>query len=190
MSDQDYLQPDFYRFNEDSLILVRTILGKIDSVDSILDLGAGCGVLGLELALHYKPRFLGLVELQKDFQESLESNIERFLPSETRLTLEYKSFSQWAPHRKFDLIVCNPPYYLPQHGQKSDDQRRHKARCFEEDDWATLASAIKKSLSSDGIGFIVLKNDPQILKAARSALSGIFNCQEDIQGGLVILELS
>ena len=47
----DYLQPDFYHFNEDSIQLVRFIKENIDNSTehSALEVGAGCGVISCEL---------------------------------------------------------------------------------------------------------------------------------------------
>lgn len=186
----DYIQPDFYRFNRDSLELVRWIKSKLNNVSSILDLGAGCGIIGIELALVYRPARLDLVEVQEDFLTSLEQNIKR-LSLETVYSLNILSFSEWSPSRTYDLIVCNPPYYLPGRGESSKDERRGMARSFRLDGWEALLAAIKRSLSVDGCAYLVLKDEKSILKEVSdkisfSGLKGKFTLFED----LVFLELS
>ena len=176
----DYLQPDFYRFNQDSLILVEWIIKQNVAVKSILDLGAGCGVIGLELAKKLQAERVVLVELQNDFEEFLKKNTSDVRGSEIVMS----SFSEWQSEEKFDLIVSNPPYYLPHAGRPSQDLRRGIARSFIKDDWNVLLAVIKRNLL--GKCFIVLKNDKEILRFVKTDLKRI----DHVLGDLVIIELS
>lgn len=165
----DYLQPGFYRFNSDSLELVKWILPQIKKCHSLLDLGAGCGIIGLELVQKIPTQQLVLLEGQEDFKPYLTHNL-CFLPSNTACELVFQKFSQWNPSKKFDLIVCNPPYYLPGRGESSTDPRRGMARSFIHDDWAELLGAIEKSLASDGRAYLVIKNRVEIVNEIRRVL--------------------
>lgn len=185
----DYLQPDFYRFNADSLKLVHFIKEKLPTCSSVLDLGAGCGVLGIELSSHYHPALLTLVELQDEFLSFLHANCERFLTS-TDFEISIASFGSWIPKRRYDLIVCNPPYYLPHSGQASADERRGRARSFIYEDWGMLIQCIDCSLEGQGRAYLVVKNDPKILQASRAAIQNKeFKVTEEEVDDLVILEL-
>lgn len=185
----DYAQPGFYRFNEDSLKLVHFVKSKVNQVDNLLDLGAGSGIIGLELARFYLPGELHLVELQSEFLSYLEQNIQNFSPKETKVETTFSSFKNFNPMRKFDLIVSNPPYYLPGRGQASSDPQRDKARTFREDGWIELLSCIERSLSRQGKAFIVIKNDSLILKEARNSLPKKLKLDVFDQGDIMILEL-
>jgi tRNA1(Val) A37 N6-methylase TrmN6 len=61
MSD-DYSQPDYYRFNSDSITLVNYLLKSMGPTESILDLGAGCGIIGIELARYLSPQKLRITK--------------------------------------------------------------------------------------------------------------------------------
>lgn len=159
----DYRQPDFYRFNEDSLKLVKFISSKIIKADSILDLGAGSGVIGIELSNMLKPELLTCIEVQRDWDEYLSCNLENILSKEVRSEIIYSSFGELNTDKKYDLIVCNPPYYLPGHGQPSKDIRKNTARSFVVDDWNILLKAISLTLTDQGKAFLVVKNDERIL---------------------------
>lgn len=165
----DYLQPDFYRFNSDSLELVKWILSQVESTSSILDIGAGCGVIGFELARKLQPEKLVLLEGQEDFKSYLTHNLS-FLPLNTKCEIKIELFSQWKPKDEFDLIVCNPPYYLPGRGEVSSDSRRGMARSFIRDDWRMLLMAIERSLSPKGQAFLVIKNQVEIEREIHSKL--------------------
>jgi tRNA1(Val) A37 N6-methylase TrmN6 len=168
----DYVQPDFYRFNQDSLDLIRFILNRIPNAGSILDVGAGNGIIGIELSRNLNPRMLSLLEIQSEFEPYIQKNISLFLAeptqTQTQTQIHISSLGQWQNVHHFDLIVCNPPYYLPGHGQESTDQRRNLCRSFKSDSWEILFQRILDWLAPEGKAFIVIKNDPVILKKQES----------------------
>jgi tRNA1Val (adenine37-N6)-methyltransferase len=164
----DYSQPDFYRFNSDSIELINFVTSRRDRCSSILDLGAGSGVIGIELAIRLNPQVLDLVEHQKAYEESLKNNLE-LLPKHIQQGLHFVQFSNWKPVKLYDVIVCNPPYYLPGHGKVSSNEKRNIARSFVVDNWNDLSSCIERSLNSNGTAFIVLKNDQVILIKAKAS---------------------
>jgi tRNA1Val (adenine37-N6)-methyltransferase len=186
----DYFQPDFYRFNQDSLILVRWILDQKISYKSILDLGAGSGVIGIELARQMHPEKLVLVEYQKEFIPFLQKNCQTFLPKNIQSEIVRSAFSELQTHQTFDLIVCNPPYYLPGKGQESKLPERAIARSFIKDDWKILLNTIEIYLAPQGLAFLVVKNDPMILKEVEKAYSNQLKLQQHQLNDLIILELS
>lgn len=167
MSD-DYCQPDFYRFNSDSIDLIRWIEKSNKKPMSILDLGAGSGILGIELARFFFPQKLVLVELQGDFEAFLKENTRKFLPSSVSSEIVITSFARYRPAQKFDLVVCNPPYYLPGKGEVPQDQKRAFARTFLQDNWSDLLSTIAKSLATRGRAYLVLKRDDKMLGMVQS----------------------
>lgn len=160
----DYLQPPFYRFNEDSLILVKWVLKQNLHAVNILDLGAGCGIIGIELARDLKPEVLTLVEAQPDYLDFLKRNSNLFLPDGTDAEIVIKQFSQWSPERRYDLIVTNPPYYLPGHGQRNADPRKERARSFVLDNWQILLGQVHNSLTEEGRAYMVVKDDKKIIQ--------------------------
>ena len=185
----NYTQPSFYRFNEDSLRLVKWILQQGLSPRSILDMGAGCGVIGIELALALGADTLTMVEAQADYSESLETNCQDLL-DKTLYQIEYKTFADWIPDKAYDLIVSNPPYYLPGHGEKNADIRREKARSFILDNWTILLQKIAASLEPiRGRAYIVIKDDKRIVKEIERVAISLTKKFHN-EGHLKILELS
>lgn len=185
----DYSQPDFYRFNEDSLKLVSWVKQKTSRASHLLDLGAGSGIIGIELANILRPKQLTLVEVQEDYEPHLRINVGTQLHDTPTAEIVLTSFGNWHPLISYDLIVCNPPYFLPGHGEAYKDHRREKARTFVLDSWPILFKVIENSLSEDGKAFIVIKNNKTILKEIARHLSRL-NCEIYEQGSLVFLELS
>lgn len=160
----DYLQPDFYRFNEDSIKLVKFVASQVSCAKSILDLGAGSGIIGIELANILRPKELTLLEVQPEWNDYLQHNVKHFLNADTYPSIVESSFGNWNPDKQYDLIVCNPPYYLPGHGQPNADKRKAIARSFRIDGWKELLDLIARALTPEGRAFLVVKNEKQILK--------------------------
>lgn len=185
----DYKQPDFYRFNSDSLFLVQWILKKGIRGNRILDLGAGCGVIGIELAIQMRPSLLTSLEVQKDFLSYLKTNSEYYIPS-LKHNIYSEAFSDWKPDTSYDLIVSNPPYYLPDSGQPSSDIRRGIARTFSIDGWDPFLKCIGRSLSIEGKAFIVIKNEKKTVALIRQlVLQTGLKLIEEVTSDLMILEL-
>lgn len=185
----DYRQPEFYRFNRDSLLLVRKILDSGIKGSKILDLGAGCGVIGIELAIHLKPSLLTSLEIQKDFLPFIQMNSNSFIPT-VKHNIASESFSSWHPETEYDLVVSNPPYYLPDSGQPSSDLRRGIARTFSIDGWSSFLNCIERSLSKEGRAFVVVKNENKIIALIRKEVAKTkLNYKEEVTSDLVVFEL-
>lgn len=161
----DYHQPVFYRFNQDSLLLVNEILAAKPEAHNILDIGAGSGVIGIELAHKLGIRNVHFLELQTEWKSTLEKNITDFLPGK-ETEIFWQSVAEWNPAIKYDLIVSNPPYFLPGNGQLSPDPVRAKCRSFLEDDWKIFGEKAFKALAPKGSAWFVTLNEnlPHIRK--------------------------
>jgi tRNA1(Val) A37 N6-methylase TrmN6 len=102
-----FYQPiDGYSYNSDSIYLYDFIK-SFKPKGNLLDVGSGCGVIGLLLARDCKIN-LHQVELQDEMsflstQNSKINNIN---------TKHYKTnFLEFESDKKFDYIVSNPPFY-------------------------------------------------------------------------------
>lgn len=104
-------QPEHgFRFSVDALLLAA-FAGQHNLDGQIVDLGAGCGVVGLALALmHQKIQVIGLdrdagvlVHAQKNARHL--GLVQRFAPVCASVTRPGALRAESA-----DLVVCNPPY--------------------------------------------------------------------------------
>lgn len=124
-----YSQPKFYHFSEDSIHLVKLI--KLDQREQVhvLDVGAGCGVVGIELALRNSLASITFLEKEESFKPYLKENIEKFIPLiETDIVI--KDIMQYKFERKFDLIISNPPYFDFGKGRISPENEKQNCRTF------------------------------------------------------------
>ena len=74
----------------------------------VLDVGAGCGILGFLLKRDFKSINLSLLEIQERNLEILRLNsLQNDLPAE----ILHADFAEFKSEKRFDFIVSNPPFY-------------------------------------------------------------------------------
>lgn len=161
-----YSQPDFYKFNEDSIRLVRFICKnlKAESFDNALDVCAGCGVIGIELSRSLNLSNLSFIEKQVEFISHIEKNINAFKVNKTQIyNLDILNFSI---NDKFDLIVMNPPYFEYSKTRKSPDQRRNTCRIIKEEKIKEILLILKDYLRGDGYFCMVVPDNASLWNQA------------------------
>ena len=134
-----------YCFNSDTIFLYDFIM-RFSPKGKVLDVGAGCGVLGLLVAKDAKNITLSGVEKQEIMakyiqKNALENGIEYKLYQQDFLTLQ--------EDQKYDFIISNPPFY--HNGvQKSTDEITHQARYNEHLPIKPFIQKVKKLLQPRG----------------------------------------
>ncbi len=182
----DYQQPEFYRFNEDSLLLVKEIASENPKGMSLLDIGAGSGIIGIELANRLHIPLVHFLELQKEWEPYLTANIREQLKY-AQSEIFWSSLGEWNPKMKYDLIVGNPPYYLPGRGKLSPDAVRGKCRMFLKDSWKVLLEKASLSLTPNGNAwFVTLKENQNYIEK----MTGNFHMEIRDKGEIIILKIS
>ena len=117
-----------FRFSLDALLLAA-FAGRGQVRGRVLDLGTGCGVVGLAMALDH-PDFFGLgLDVNPDMAVHAARNA-RTLGLEDRFAFvegDVRSPGCLKPE-SVDLVVCNPPYREPGTGRTCPDEGRTTAR--------------------------------------------------------------
>ena len=94
---------------------------------SILDIGAGTGVLGVMLAQRSHAELIDAIEIDDDAYEQCVDNFEQS-PWGDRLFCYHASLEEFAEEieDEYDIIICNPPFYAEDY--KTDNESRDLAR--------------------------------------------------------------
>lgn len=167
-----YHQPSFYHFNEDSILLVKTVLEdyQLGSNENILDLCAGCGVVGIEyLNNHPEPdtiETLTFIESNQKFEESLTVNIESLVKNKAiNIDVTFKDLSQCHLSKKMDVILSNPPFYSIDSHRISENVDRRKCRSFEPGFMEGFLKFLRDNLSPRGHAFFITdKSNEKLLQ--------------------------
>jgi len=158
----NYSQPTFYKFNEDSITLVKYVQKNFKFFENInvLDLCSGCGVIGLELLYYADVRFkLDLMEKQIEFKVYLNSNKLLLKNNIDDIKIIISDFSSESQRKSssYDLIVCNPPYFEAGRSRLSANINRNICRHFIDNTYTDLIKAISKLLKLSGTAYIITR---------------------------------
>ena len=135
------------------------LLGAWASIDkepiSILDIGAGTGVIALMLAQRSHADLIDAIEIDENAYEQCVDNFENS-PWGDRVFCYHASLEEFVTEiaDKYDLIVSNPPFYTSQN--KSDNSQRNLARFEDALPFHHLLGSVSQLLSSDGTFCVVI----------------------------------
>ena len=129
------------------------LLGAWTSIDSnpysILDIGAGTGVLALMLAQRSGAELIDAIEIDDEAYEQCVDNFESS-PWGDRLFCYHASLEEFVDEidDTYDLIISNPPFYSDSY--KSDNEQRDLARFTDAMPFRELIEIVSKLLSENG----------------------------------------
>ncbi len=171
----NYSQPEEYHFSHDSIFLSRHVFEVIKSqsldYNHILDLCAGCGVVGIDLLYHLNrdnlkpPQEVDFVEIQQEYAPHFEKNLNSVRGIlKTHILSDYKiiNYSHVIHDPKlkghYQLIICNPPYFRLNYGSLSASEFKNRCRFFIDSDFRSLIEAISYCLAPNGKAFVLIKS--------------------------------
>ena len=120
---------------------------------TILDIGAGTGLISLMLAQRTEKAKIYAIEKDKLAYEECKLNFENS-PWNQRLKTILGDITLTVFKEKFDLIVSNPPFYQEDYASK--DSRRASARHTVDLSFENLFLAINKCISSNGVLCVII----------------------------------
>lgn len=165
----DYFQPEEYKFSLDSVFLAQKTAKYLENETnlsswSVLDLCAGCGIIGLELSLHAKDlRNFDFLEIQETYKSYFEKNVSMIYPQNSThhfrfLNQNYQTLLDENFENHYDLIVSNPPYFFKNEGLLSPSDFKNRCRFFLDSDFETLIRVIIKSLKPSSSAYILVRS--------------------------------
>ena len=118
----------------------------------ILDIGAGTGLLALMLAQATQISLIDAVEMNESVADEALSNFQKSKWN-SRLQIHPESIQQFKPAIKYDLIICNPPFFKDHPRGLSENKRQaiHSTDGFMED----LAKDMKRLLHPLGLCYVL-----------------------------------
>lgn len=122
---------------------------------SILDIGAGTGLIALMLAQRCNAEQIDALEIDDDAYEQAVENFENSSWGD-RLFCYHAGLDEFMeePEDEYDLIVANPPFYTEDY--RSGDEQRNMARFAESLPFEDLVEAASLLLSDDGVFAVII----------------------------------
>ena len=135
---------------------------------SILDIGAGTGIIALMLAQRSNAKQIDALEIDEDAYEQATDNFENS-PWSDRLFCYHAGLDEFVeePEDEYDIIVSNPPFYTEDY--KTDNEQRDLARFADAMPFEELIEAADLLLSENGIFSVIIpyKEEAHFLAIAK-----------------------
>ncbi|MCX7546984.1 methyltransferase [Xanthomarina sp. F1114] len=122
---------------------------------SILDIGAGTGVLALMLAQRSNAELIDALEIDDEAYEQCVDNFENS-PWGDRLFCYHASLEEFVLDidDKYELIISNPPFYSEDY--KTENSQRDLARFTDALPFNHLIDGVSKLLSENGLFSVII----------------------------------
>ena len=137
---------------------------------SVLDIGAGTGIIALMLAQRTHAEQIDALEIDEDAYEQAVGNFENS-PWADRLFCFHAGLDEFIdePEDEYDLIVSNPPFYSEDY--KTDNEQRDLARFQDAMPFEELIEAADLLLSENGIFAVIIpfKEEEKFIALAKEA---------------------
>ncbi|AWD32349.1 50S ribosomal protein L3 glutamine methyltransferase [Candidatus Kinetoplastibacterium sorsogonicusi] len=105
-------------FVDERVIIPRSYLAEIlldkdiidNNIEDILDLCTGSGCLAILAAIKFKNANIDAIDISEDALEVANKNINLYRLNQQIKTYKSNLYSSLEKNKKYDLIICNPPY--------------------------------------------------------------------------------
>ena len=134
---------------------------------SILDIGAGTGIIALQLAQRSNAEMVDALEIDANAYEQCVDNFENS-PWGDRLFCYHASLEEFVEEieGKYDIVISNPPFYSEDY--KTTDESRDMARFKDALPFDELIESASQLLSDEGIFAVIIprKEEENFVKMA------------------------
>ena len=126
-----------------------------ENIFSVLDVGAGTGIIALMLAQRTTAEQIDALEIDEEAYEQAVENFENS-PWGDRLFCFHAGLDEFIeePEDEYDLIISNPPFYTEDF--KTESEQRDLARFADAMPFEDLVEAADLLLSENGIFSVII----------------------------------
>lgn len=142
---------DVFRVGTDAMLLGA--FASIENVSSVLEIGVGTGVVSLMIAQRNSTAEILAIDINPAAVELAENNFKNS-PFPERLSVSLHDVKDFRPLKKFDLIICNPPFF-----EVNDSVKDVLARQQAELNFEQLILQSKLLLSNSGNLSIIIPSE-------------------------------
>ncbi len=139
--------PELFCFGMDAVLLAN--YAKAVAGDTVVDLCTGNGVIPILMSAKTNAAKLIGVEIQKESAELADRSVRlNDLSGKVEILNEdIRRFNEFFPKGSVDVVTCNPPYMIEDHGLRNDADAktiaRHEIMCTLEDVIGTASAILK-----------------------------------------------
>jgi tRNA1Val (adenine37-N6)-methyltransferase len=146
------------------------------SAKNILDIGTGTGLLSLMVAQKTEA-IIDAVEIEKNAFDQAKINFINS-PWSEKLSIFNIPIQNYNPEKKYDLIICNPPFF-PNH-LKSQNKDKNTALHNDSLTFSDLLLAINRLLHQEGCFYLLLPPSQMTHFIELSVKANLYPCERII----------
>ncbi|MEO3407911.1 methyltransferase [Mucilaginibacter sp. CAU 1740] len=145
------------KINTDGVLLGAT--ATTNNPLSILDIGAGTGVIALMLAQRFAGAGIDAVEIDKGAATTATENFKNspFVDRLKIFPIGFEAYFNQYPEKKYDLIVSNPPFYI--NSLQSPGEKLNLAKHAPKGFFELMVTEVSKRLKDGGSFWLILPVD-------------------------------
>lgn len=139
--------PEKFCFGMDAVLLSGFV--RVKSGAKVLDMGTGTGIIPLLVEAKTQAAHISAIEIQEESADMARRSV-RLNGLENKIDIvtgDLREADKFFDAASFDVITCNPPYMIGQHGLTNPDApkaiARHEILCTLEDVVRTAAKLLK-----------------------------------------------
>ncbi|MDE7415046.1 MAG: tRNA1(Val) (adenine(37)-N6)-methyltransferase [Lachnospiraceae bacterium] len=139
--------PEKFCFGMDAVLLSGFV--RVKAGAEVLDMGTGTGIIPLLVEAKTQAMHISAIEIQEESADMARRSV-RLNGLENKIDIvtgDLREADQFFNAASFDVITCNPPYMIGQHGLTNLDApkaiARHEILCTLEDVVRTAAKLLK-----------------------------------------------
>lgn len=139
------------------------LLGAVATTEKpnyILDIGTGSGLIALMARQRFPTANIQAIEPNKVAYKQADQNFKN-APFTKKVEIFNTSLSDFETDKKYDLIICNPPFY--KESMTSGDLNRDQARMTSYLPLSELFKSVKSMLSEGGIFYFIYPASDRII---------------------------
>lgn len=125
----------------------------VETGDRLLDIGTGTGLLALMAAQRNGHAHIDAVDVDEAAAGQARANVADS-PFGERITVHQTAIQHFAPARRYDHILTNPPFYI--NSLRSPDRAVNRALHADELPVADLLAAVGRLLAPTGTWWVLL----------------------------------
>ena len=142
-----------------------------DGVGLILDIGTGTGLIALMMAQRFSGAIVDAIDIDPDAALQAKENVEDS-PFADRVTVICTSLQEFDIAKRYDAIVCNPPYFTQ--SLLPPDSKRTLARHAVALPFDELFRHSSRLLANGGVFSIIVPFDVELKIMVSAAVNGFF----------------
>lgn len=139
---------EVFKIGTDGVLLGA--MSSVEGAERVLEIGTGTGLISLMVAQRNSDASITAIDIDPNPVELASENFQNS-PFHQRMKSLQADFKSFEPLEKFDLIICNPPYF-----EQNPSVKHVLARQQTELDFRSLVSRAALLLSPSGIFSVII----------------------------------